>query len=203
MENARERTDVQLWARRCAGSRAVLASSAMEDLRYPIGKFVRPETVSPSELDGFIQQIAETPDRLRDAVGGLDRKQLETPYRPGGWTVRQVVHHLPDSHLNSYVRFKLAITEDEPTIKGYDEAAWAELADGKSASVETSLALLSSLHERWVTFLRSLGPAECARGFHHSELGRMRVDQNMALYAWHGRHHVAHIEALRAREGWR
>jgi DinB superfamily len=175
----------------------------MEDLRYPIGPFRRPEAVSEGERALFIQQIADTPERLRAAVKGLGRDELETPYRPGGWTVRQVVHHLPDSHLNSYVRFKLAVTEDEPKIKGYDEAAWAELADGKTASVETSLALLTSLHERWVTFLRSLGPAECARGFHHSELGRMRVDQNMALYAWHGRHHVAHIEALRDRNGWR
>ncbi len=175
----------------------------MGDLRYPIGPFRRPEAVSESERALYIQQIAETPERLREAVKGLGRDQLETPYRPGGWTVRQVVHHLPDSHLNSYVRFKLAVTEDEPTIKSYDEAAWAELSDGKTASVETSLALLSALHERWVQFLRSLGPGECARGFHHSELGRMRVDQNMALYAWHGRHHVAHIEALREREGWR
>jgi hypothetical protein len=113
------------------------------------------------------------------------------------------VHHLPDSHLNSYVRFKLAVTEDEPRIKSYDEAAWAALADAKTAPVETSLALLSSLHDRWVRFLRSLTPEQCARGFHHSELGRIRIDQNMALYAWHGRHHVAHIEALRDRKGWR
>lgn len=173
------------------------------DLRYPIGEFRFPETVSTTERARFIQQIADTPERLRAAIDGLDREQLETPYRPGGWSVRQVVHHLPDSHLNSYVRFKLAVTEDEPKIKGYDEAAWAELADGKNASVETSLALLSSLHERWVMFLRSLGHEECARAFHHSALGRVRVDQNIALYAWHGRHHVAHIEALREREGWR
>ncbi len=173
------------------------------DLQYPVGKFRFPETVSASERDVFIQQIAETPERLRAALAGLDREQLDTPYRPGGWTVRQVAHHLPDSHLNSYVRFKLAVTESEPNIKGYDEAAWAELADAKSASVETSLALLSSLHERWVMFLRSLTAEQFARGFHHSQLGRVRLDQNVALYAWHGRHHVAHIDALREREGWR
>ena len=175
----------------------------MDDLRYPVGRFQFPETVSASERAAFIQQIAETPEHLRAAVAGLGREQLETPYRPGGWTVRQVVHHLPDSHMNSYIRFKFAVTEDEPRVKGYDEARWAELEDAKNAPVETSLALLSSLHERWVTFLRSLGPEECARGFLHSAIGRVRVDQNIALYAWHGRHHVAHIEALRTREGWR
>jgi hypothetical protein len=173
------------------------------DLRYPVGEFRFPETVSAPERDAFIQQIAETPERLRAALAGLDREQLDTPYRPGGWTVRQVAHHLPDSHLNSYVRFKLAVTENEPSIKGYDEAAWAELLDGKSASVEISLALLTSLHERWVMFLRSLTAEQYARGFIHSQLGRVRLDQNVALYAWHGRHHVAHIEALREREGWR
>ncbi|HEY7699866.1 MAG TPA: putative metal-dependent hydrolase [Vicinamibacteria bacterium] len=175
----------------------------MTDLRYPIGEFRFPETVSDSERARYIEQIAETPERLRAAVAGLGREQLSTPYRPRGWTVRQVVHHLPDSHLNSYVRCKLAVTEDEPKIRGYDEAAWAELEDARNAPVETSIALLSSLHERWVTFLRSLGPGECARAFHHSALGRVRVDQNIALYAWHGCHHVAHIEALREREGWR
>ncbi len=175
----------------------------MQDLRYPIGAFQFPETVSPSERRSFIQQIADAPERLRKAVAGLDDRQLETPYRPGGWTVRQVVHHLADSHVNSYVRFKLAMTESEPQVKGYDETLWAELPDAKSSPVEVSLALLSSLHERWVIFLRALTDDECARGFIHSQLGRVRVDQNTALYAWHGRHHVAHIEALKEREGWR
>ncbi|MGH9319722.1 MAG: YfiT family bacillithiol transferase [Vicinamibacteria bacterium] len=172
------------------------------DLRYPIGPFRFPESVSVSEKDRYIAQIAETPDRLREAIADLDREQLETEYRPGGWSVRQVVHHLPDSHMTSYLRFKLAVTENEPKVKGYDEARWAELFDARTAPVETSLALLEALHERWVLFLGSLSPEECARTFHHSELGPVRVDRNIALYAWHGRHHVAHIRALRERKGW-
>jgi uncharacterized damage-inducible protein DinB len=175
----------------------------MQDLRYPIGTFQFPETVSASERTAFIQQIAEAPERLRAAVDGLHPDQLETPYRPGGWTVRQVVHHLADSHLNSYVRFKLAVTESEPQVKGYDEALWAELSDAKTAPVDVSLALLTFLHERWVRFLRSLTEEQYERGLVHSQLSRVRLDQNVALYAWHGRHHVAHIEALREREGWR
>ncbi len=150
----------------------------------------------------MLTEIAETPARLREAVVGLDDAQLDTPYRPEGWTVRQVVHHLPDSHLNSYVRFKLAVTEDEPTIKAYDEAAWARLEDAQNAPIEGSLELLESLHERWVRFLRSLGPNELARTFKHPEIGSVSVAQNIALYAWHGRHHVAHITSLREREGW-
>jgi hypothetical protein len=173
-----------------------------EDLRYPVGKFVRPSRVSAEERASFIGQIAAAPEELRRALSGLDERQLETPYRPGGWTVRQVVHHLPDSHLNSYVRFKLAVTEDEPTIKPYDEARWAELEDGVRAPVETSLQLLTALHERWVIFLRSLTAEQCARTFRHPALGLVTVDQNIALYAWHGRHHVAHITRLREREGW-
>jgi hypothetical protein len=174
----------------------------MQDLRYPIGTFQFPDTVSASERSSFIQQIADTPERLRKAVAGLDGRRLETPYRPGGWTVRQVVHHLADSHINSYVRFKLAVTETEPQVKGYDEALWAELSDAKTAPVEVSLALLTSLHERWVVFLRSLSDEQYSRGFVHSQLGRVRLEQNVALYAWHGRHHVAHIEKLREREGF-
>jgi uncharacterized damage-inducible protein DinB len=173
-----------------------------EDLRYPVGKFHFPGSVGPEERKTFIAQIAETPDRLRRALAGLSEEHLETPYRPGGWTVRQVVHHLPDSHMNSYVRFKLAVTEDEPTIKAYDEARWAELEDARHASIETSLGLLQALHERWTLFLRSLSPEDFARKLLHPQLGAVTLEQNLALYAWHGRHHVAHVTELRKREGW-
>ncbi len=135
-------------------------------------------------------------------MAGLSPEQLDTPYRPGGWTVRQVVHHVPDSHINSYIRFKLALTEPEPTIKPYDEALWAELADTPATPVEVSLTLLDSLHGRWVPLLRSLSGADFARQFRHPELGMVRLDGNLALYAWHGRHHVAHITSLRERMGW-
>jgi hypothetical protein len=173
------------------------------DLRYPVGKFKFPDAVSADDRHRFIEQIAETPARLRAAVAGLSDSQLETPYRPDGWTVRQVVHHVPDSHLNSYCRFKLALTEDQPSIKGYAEDRWAELADARGGPVEVSLRLLESLHSRWVALLRSLTEAEWKRTFHHSELGPVRLDQNAALYAWHGRHHVAHITDLRKRMAWK
>jgi DinB superfamily len=174
----------------------------MEDLRYPVGKFQMPEGVTPDQRRQFIDEIAQTPARLRLAVSGLSPEQLETAYRPGGWTVRQVVHHLPDSHLNSYIRFKLALTEDEPTIKPYDEGRWAELIDARTSPLEVSLSLLESLHSRWVTLLKSLSPADWSRKFRHPEIGVVTLDRNVALYAWHGRHHVAHITSLRKREGW-
>jgi uncharacterized damage-inducible protein DinB len=175
----------------------------MSDLRFPVGEFQMTETkLDDAQREELIQQIAETPGKLRAAVSGLDEAQLDTPYRPEGWTVRQVVHHVPDSHLNSYIRFKLALTEEEPTIKPYDEASWAMLEDSKSP-IEVSLTLLESLHERWVTLLRSLSAGDFARVFVHPERGKISLDQNVALYAWHGRHHVAHITSLRERMGWK
>src|SRR6476620_9464894 len=144
-----------------------------------------------------IARIAAAPEHLRTAVAGLDDAQLDTPYRPGGWTVRQVVHHVPDSHLNAYTRIKLALTEDEPTIKPYEEARWAELPDARTGPIEISLALLEALHRRWVLLLRELQPADFTRQFRHPEHGRaMSLDEVLALYAWHGRHHVAHITSL-------
>ena len=173
----------------------------MTDLRYPIGKFTC-GTYVEEQKPQYLDEIEQTPAWLRAAVKGLSDAQLDTPYRPGGWTVRQVVHHLPDSHLNSYVRFKLALTEDEPTIKPYAEDRWAELADTKATPIEVSLTLLDSLHDRWVRLLRSLTPEEWKRTFRHPELGTMTLDKTLALYAWHGRHHVTHITSLRDREGW-
>jgi uncharacterized damage-inducible protein DinB len=172
------------------------------DLRYPIGRFKFEESITEEQLQRFIHQIEGTPAKLRAAVQGLSLEQLDTPYRPGGWTVRQVVHHLPDSHLNSYIRFKLALTEDEPTIKPYHEDKWAELDDARNAPIEISLALLESLHRRWVLLLRSLARQELARTFKHPELGVVSLDKNISLYAWHGRHHVAHITSLRERLDW-
>ena len=172
-------------------------------LRFPIGEFRRVNTLTDDQRRASIEAIAEAPARLRAAVAGLGAEQLDTPYRTGGWTVRQLVHHLPDSHMNSYVRFKLALTEDEPTIKPYEEALWAELADAKTTPIEPSLALLENLHSRWVLLLRSLTPGDLARKFRHPELGTVTLDENLALYAWHGCHHVAHITALRERNGWK
>ena len=173
------------------------------DLRYPSGQFERPETITELQRRTFIETIAEAPVHLASAVAGLSPAQLDTPYRPGGWTVRQLAHHVPDSHMNAYVRFKLALTEDEPTIKPYEEARWAELGDTTTTPVETSLALLENLHERWVALLRSLTPADWSRKFRHPALGVMSLDQTLAVYSWHSLHHVAHITALRDRNGWR
>jgi DinB superfamily len=173
------------------------------DLRYPIGKFQRVETLTDAQRHAFIDAIAEAPARLRCALAGLNDRQLDTAYRPDGWTVRQVAHHIPDSHLNAYVRLKLALTEAEPTIKTYEEARWAELGDVNATPIETSLALLENLHKRWVALLRSLAPVDWKRTFRHPEWGPATVDFLLAQYAWHGRHHVAHITSLRERNGWR
>jgi hypothetical protein len=172
------------------------------DLRYPVGEFRFPESVSAQDLARFIEQIAQAPSCLRAAIAGLADEQLDTPYRPGGWTVRQVAHHVPDSHINSYVRFRLALTEDQPVIKPYEEKHWAELTDARTLPVEASLALLENLHARWVPLLRSLSATDWKRNFRHPELGSVSLENNAALYAWHGRHHVAHITALRQRMGW-
>ena len=171
------------------------------DLRYPVGEFKPKESYTDEERLRFIGEIEEVPARLRAAVEGLSEEQLDTPYRPGGWTLRQVAHHLPDSHLNGYVRTKLALTEDEPEIKTYMEDRWAELADSKAAP-EVALALADAVHRRWILLWRSLTPEQFERKFRHPEWGAFRLDQQLALYAWHGRHHVAHITSLREREGW-
>jgi uncharacterized damage-inducible protein DinB len=174
----------------------------MTDLRYPIGKFEIPPHITDVDRTALVDQIAALPGEIRAAVAGLDDAKLDTPYRDGGWTVRQVVHHVPDSHLNAYTRFKLALTEDTPTIKTYEEARWAELPEARSAPIEVSLALLEALHERWVLLLRVLAPGQFTRSFRHPEIGLMSLDQQVAMYAWHGRHHLAHIASLRARMGW-
>jgi len=173
------------------------------DLSYPIGKFNLKTPAGPEDRPPLIAEIAAAPARYRDAVRGLTDAQLDTPYRPGGWTVRQVVHHLADSHLNSYIRFRLAVTEDSPTIKPYDQAKWAELSDAKTAPVELSLELIDGLHRRWAQLLSSFSDADFARTFRHPELGVMRLDNTLAMYAWHCRHHAAHITGLRERMGWK
>ena len=165
----------------------------MTDLRYPIGRFVEDPEPTADKRTTWIQQISEAPAALRAAVAGLDERQLGTPYRPGGWTVRQVVHHLPDSHMNAYTRFKLALTEDTPTIRPYDEAAWANVADTARTPIDVSLTLLEALHTRWVVLLRSLQADDFSRRLVHPERGTITLDSMLQLYAWHGRHHVAHI----------
>jgi uncharacterized damage-inducible protein DinB len=173
------------------------------ELRYPVGKYQPAETLTEENRKQLLAQIEEAPKKLRAAVAGLSREQLSTPYRDGGWTVQQVVHHLADSHMNAYTRFKLALTEDEPTIKPYNETRWAELSDSKTTPVESSLTLMDALHERWLNLLRGMSPADFSRKMKHPERGAMSLDDTLGLYAWHGRHHVAHITGLRQRKGWK
>jgi uncharacterized damage-inducible protein DinB len=174
----------------------------MEALRYPVGRFVPPGALDDAARRARIGELAAAPGELRRAVEGLTGEQLDTPYRPGGWTVRQLVHHVADSHLNAYVRVRWALTEDSPAIKTYDQEAWAELADARSADPEVSLALLEALHRRWVALLEAQPAAAFARAASHPEWGAITLDDLLAHYAWHGRHHVAHVTGLRRREGW-
>ncbi len=174
----------------------------MADPRYPVGTFSFAGPLSEETKAKFLDDVEQTPARLRAAVQGLSEKQLDTPYRDGGWTVRQVVHHVPDSHMNSYIRFKLALTEEEPTIRPYMEDRWAELPEAKTAPIELSLRLLEDLHKRWMLMLRAIPDADWKRTFRHPEMGLMSLEKNLALYAWHGRHHVAHVTELRKAKGW-
>jgi uncharacterized damage-inducible protein DinB len=172
------------------------------DPRYPIGKFELPASVTPELRRQAIQTIADTPAHLRAAVRGLTDVQLETPYREGGWTLRQTVHHVADSHINSYIRWRLALTEEQPPIKTYKEAQWAELHDAKSAPIEISLNLLDALHDRWTQLLRSLPGAAYAKTLLHPERGVVTLDWLLFIYAWHGPHHIAHITNLRRQKNW-
>lgn len=176
--------------------------TTLDDLRYPIGRFIPPATPIPAVRAAEVETLRLLPERLRAAINGLNDAQLDTPYREGGWTVRQLVHHIADSHMNSYVRFKLALTEDWPTIKPYDEAAWAELTDSRTQPIEPSLVLIQALHERWVALLEAMSEEDFHRGFNHPERGRQNLATTLGLYQWHSRHHTAHITGLRQRQGW-
>jgi hypothetical protein len=172
------------------------------DLRYPIGSYRRPTSLSPAERTAAIARLVAQPAALRAAVTGLNDAQLDTPYRPEGWSVRQLAHHVADSHLNMYIRIKLALTETEPTIKPYDQDAWVTLADVRTVSVMTSMTLFEAVHERAVAVLNAMSADDFTRTLYHPENGVMNIDQVLAMYAWHGDHHTAHIVGLRARMGW-
>jgi len=174
----------------------------MSDPRFPIGRLTFRKDLTAAERDDLIQQIADAPALVRKAVAGLSDEQLDTPYREGGWTVRQVVHHLVDSHVNAYIRFRWGMTEDNPTIKAYDQAVWANLTDAKTAPVGPSLSILDGLHERWTTLLRSLTDKDFARKLIHPENGPIDIEWLLQMYGWHGRHHTAHITELRKSKGW-
>jgi hypothetical protein len=167
----------------------------MDKLRYPVGKFERVKPpLDRASRTAFVKTIEDAPARFRALVGDLSDAQLETTYRPGGWTIRQVVHHVPESHMNAYIRMKMAATEDSPAIKTYEEQLWAELPDAKTAPAELSLSLLEALHRRWVLFLKNLSDAEYARTYQHPDWGSVTIDEAVALYEWHCRHHLAHVE---------
>jgi hypothetical protein len=172
------------------------------DLRFPVGRYRPVPEISAGLRAEWIRELEALPPNLRNAAGGLSDRQLDTAYRPGGWTVRQLVHHLPDSHMNAYCRFRLALTETSPGIKTYEEALWAELPDARKSPIEPSLLLLEGLHGRFTAMLRSMIETDFARTFRHPELGEIRLDWTLGLYAWHRRHHLAHITNLRSRESW-
>jgi hypothetical protein len=173
-----------------------------EDLRYPIGKFSFDPATAAQERSHWILDITRLPSELEGVLDALDDAQLDTPYRPEGWTVRQLVHHIADSHINAYIRIRLALTEEQPAIKGYDEKKWAELPDSLTAPVEPSLQIIHGIHSRWANLLRHLKPEEFQRTLLHPQAGVGTVEKYTGLYAWHGRHHVAHIRNLRQRMGW-
>ena len=177
-------------------------TAPVQDLSYPIGKFAYAGPLRKQQREAAIDAIQQVPARMREALRGLSPQQFDTPYRPGGWTVRQVAHHVPDSHMNAFIRTKLALSEEEPTIKPYDEKRWAELADARLTRIETSLVLLEAVHERWNHLLRAMSDSDFSRTFRHPEHGVRTLDWMVALYAWHGPHHVAHVTALRDRMGW-
>ncbi len=172
-----------------------------EDLRYPIGKFDANIEVTPEIRKEFVRTIAALPENIRAAIGDLSETQIDTPYRPEGWTVRQLVHHIADSHLNSFCRFKLALTEDVPTIRPYYEDRWARLADSK-LPVEDSLKIIEGVHSRWTSLLNSMTNEEFQRKLNHPDSGEWTIEKFLALYDWHSRHHTAHITSLRERNGW-
>jgi hypothetical protein len=173
----------------------MMMTDDLEKLRYPVGRFERPTApLDAAARHAHLDTIEQLPAALRSLVIGRSDAELDTPYRPGGWTVRQVVHHVPDSHMNAYIRMKFAVTEDTPAIKAYEESRWAELPEAKTGPVDMSVALLEGLHRRWIAFLRALPAGEFAKAYVHPELGRVTLDQAVALYAWHSRHHTSHVK---------
>lgn len=174
----------------------------MEEERYPVGEFQFEGKFTSDVIKGWIDEIEELPSLLREAVKELSENQLDTPYRAGGWTVRQVIHHLADSHMNAYIRLKLALTEDNPVIKPYNEGKWAELPDS-NLPIAISMSLIDSIHVRWVAILHSLTPVDRDRSFMHPDSGQIAIEKYIGTYAWHGRHHLAHITSLCSRKGWK
>ncbi|HKR07509.1 MAG TPA: bacillithiol transferase BstA [Bacteroidia bacterium] len=181
-----------------------METTELEKLKYPTGKYIAPEKIKKSEVKRWIKEIDKLPKRLKDTVKNLSEEQLDTPYRDGGWTVRQVIHHLADSHMNSFIRFRLALTEDNPTIKPYEQSKWAELQDSKTAPVKYSLDLLRNLHKRWVMMLKTIDKEQLKRSVHHPEHNAdWKLDWMIGMYAWHCNHHLAHIENLKTKMNWK